>query len=94
MAMQYDVKSAYVTSTGSAFGQPTRLKGLYVNTGGAAATVEFTDGNGGTSLMKIDAPVSTTGNPVYLILPGEGIRFYNSLYVVITGATSVTVFYG
>lgn len=94
MTMQYDVKSAYVTSTGSVFGQPARLKGLYVNTGGTAATVEFTDGNGGTSLMKIDAPVATTNNPVYLVLPGEGIRFYSSIYVVITGASSVTVFYG
>lgn len=94
MTMQYDVSSAYVTSTGSVFGQPARLKGLYVNTGGSAAVVEFTDGNGGTSRMKVDAPASTTGNPVYILVPGEGIRFYNSIYAVITGASSVTVFYG
>jgi hypothetical protein len=94
MAMQTDVKSSYLTATGTAFGQRTRLKGLYVNTGGSAATVEFTNGNGGTSLMKVDAPASATGNPVYIIVPGEGILFEASLYAVITGAASVTVFYG
>ena len=94
MGMQTDVKSSYLTSTGEAFGQPTRLKGVYVNTGGAAAVVEFTDGVGGASRMKVDAPASTTGNPVYVLVPGEGIRFYTSLYVVITGAASTTVFYG
>lgn len=94
MAMQYDVKSAYLAASGSAYGARTRLKGVYINTGGSAATVEFTNGNGGTSLMKVDAPASATGNPVYIIVPGEGILFETSLYAVVTGAASVTVFYG
>ena len=94
MAMQYDVKSSYITATGSVYGQRTRLKAVYVNTGGSATVIEFTNGNGGASLMKIDAPASTTGNPSYILIPGEGILCETSLYAVITGAASVTVFYG
>ena len=94
--MQTDVKSVYITASGAnAYAGPARVKGIYVNSSGAG-TVELTNGTStGTSLLKFDYPASATANPIYILLPGEGIQFPTSVYVkTLTGATSATIFYG
>ena len=94
--MQTDVKSAYITSGGAnVYAGPARIKGVYINASGAA-TVEFTDGGAtGTSLLKFTMPASATNNPVYIPLPGEGVKFTTSIYAnTASGVNSVTVLYG
>lgn len=96
MAMQTDVKAAYITAGGAnVFGGPARVKGVFINASGAA-TVEFTDGSAsGTSRLKFTVPASATGNPVYIPIPGEGVKFDISIYAnAASNVNSVTVFYG
>ena len=96
MAMQTDVKAAYVTAgSANAYAAAARVKGVYINASGAAA-LELTDGSAtGASLLKLDVPTGATNNPVYVKIPGEGIFFPTSIYVkTLTNITSLTVFYG
>jgi len=91
MAMQYDVKAAERTTSGSAFGAPARVKGIVVSfaTGG---TVELKDGgSGGVSRFKYTAPAAA--GTTNILIPGEGILFRTDIYVALTNATA-TVFYG
>lgn len=95
MTMQYDVKSAYLDASGDVTDQPTRVKGLYVYLGANAGTLELKDGgSGGTSLLKMATPAAATANPVYVIIPGEGVRFTSKPYAVLTNVAAITVFYG
>jgi hypothetical protein len=94
MGMQTDVKAAYKAGAGSAYGAPTRLKGVYMDLSGAG-TLELTDGNGGATLLKLTTIAAPTQNPVYVPIPGEGIKFDSGIYVkTATNITAVTVFYG
>ena len=91
MAMQTDVQSAEVTTSASAYGAPTRVKGLLISfaTGG---TVELKDGgSSGVSRFKYTAPAAA--GTVNVLIPGEGIKFDTSVYVALSSATA-TVFYG
>jgi hypothetical protein len=93
--MQTDVKSAYVDATGSVYADATRVKGVYVYVGSGAGTLELSDGASGTVLLKMATPASSTGNPFYIPIPGEGIKFNTSVYAkTLTNVASITVFYG
>ena len=94
MTMQYDVRSAYLDASGGVTNQPTRVKAFYVYSGASAGTLEFTDGNGGTSLIKIATPAAATANPTYILIPGEGVLFRTLPYAVLTNVAAITVFYG
>ena len=102
MSTQTDVKAVTVsTTTGSNSGflgigaaNPSlgvRVKGVYSNMT-AAGTVSLNDGgSSGTSRLTLSVPASA----VYLLLPGEGIRFNNDVYAAFTSTTgSLTVVYG
>jgi hypothetical protein len=91
MAMQYDVKAAERTTTGTAFAGPARVKGIVVSfaTGG---TVELKDGGtSGVSRFKYTAPAAA--GTTNIVIPGEGIRFDTDIHVTLASATA-TVFYG
>lgn len=91
MAMQTDVKAVQVTSTASAFGAPTRVKGITISyaTGG---TVVLKDGGaGGTTRYSFTAPAAA--GSINVLLPGEGIKFDTSVYATLTDAT-VVIYYG
>jgi hypothetical protein len=91
MAMQYDVKAEERTTTGTAFGGPTRVKGLVVSfaTGG---TVELKDGGtSGVSRFKYTAPAAA--GTTNIVIPGEGIRFGTDVHVTLSSATA-TIFHG
>jgi hypothetical protein len=91
MTMQYDVKAAERTTSGTAFAAPTRVKGLVVSfaTGGS---VELKDGgSSGVSRFKYTAPAAA--GTTNITIPGEGIKFGTDVYVALTSATA-TVFYG
>ena len=93
--MQTDVKSAYVDSATTVYDAATRVKGVYVYVGSGAGVLELSDGASGTVLLKMATPASSTGNPFYIPVPGEGIKFNTGVYAkTMTNVASITVFYG
>ena len=91
MAMQYDVKAAERTTTGTAYAASARLKGVLVSfaTGG---TVVIKDGGAsGTTVFSYTAPAAA--GTVNVVIPGEGILCRTDIHVTLTDATA-TVFYG
>ena len=93
--MQTDVSSVYASSaSAAAYNAPTRVRGVYMDLSGAG-TLELSDGSGGPVLLKLTTAASPTQNPVYVPIPGEGIKFSTNVYVkTLTNITGVTVFYG
>jgi hypothetical protein len=90
--MQTDILAKNMTATGVVYGAPTRLKAITISYV-SSAVITLTDGNGGNVLWKITCPGSAY--LIHVLLPGEGIRAYNSLYITISGAgTNATVVYG
>ena len=97
MTTQTDVKSVQANSSGLlgiGGANPTlgvRVKGIYWN-GTTAGTLTFDDGSStGTARITLSVPIGTA----YLLLPGEGVRFTNDVYLTFTTAVGyATVFYG
>ena len=89
--MQTDVKGATcpANATTTVFNSRTRLKGLAINAGTAAATVAVRDG--ATTLFTFTA---TTTGPMNVIVPGEGVLCATSLIIVCAAGVSAVVFYG
>lgn len=93
--MQTDVKSGYVDSATTVYAAPARVKGIYIYVGGSAGTLELSDGATGEVKIKMATPSSATSNPLYVIIPGEGVRFETSIYAkTMTNVAAITVFYG
>ena len=95
--MQTDVLSGHLSTSGTMFNGPTRLKGLIVcPAASTAATIRFRDGSAtGPILLEIDIASNTNPNTYTFDIPGEGIRAYTSLYFTTSAAiTGVTAFYG
>lgn len=91
MAMQTDVKAAERTTSGSAFGGPTRVKGVVVSFATGGTVVLKDGGSSGTTRFSYTAPAAA--GTTNIVIPGEGIKFDTSVYVTLTHATA-TVFYG
>ena len=96
MAMQTDVKSKYVNSTGaSSVGARVRIRAVYYVGTGTAGSVSFREGGvSGDELLKFDTVASATTGSGFMIVPAEGILFSGDPYVTLTNVTSVTFFYG
>ena len=95
--MQTDVKSAHLNTSGSIFGGPARLKGfVVVGAASTAAAITFEDGGaGGTTRVEFDIVSNTNPNAVYILIPGEGVKFDTNIYFTTSAAiTGVTAFYG
>ena len=95
--MQTDVKSTHLSTSGSIFGGPARLKGfVVVGAASQASTITFKDGgSGGTTLVEFDVVSNTNPNAVNILIPGEGVRFTTSIYMATSGTiTGITAFYG
>jgi hypothetical protein len=95
--MQTDVSSSHLSTSGTMYNGPTRLRGLIICPAvSTAATIRFRDGSAtGSILLEIDVVANTNPNTYTFDIPGEGIRFPTSLYMTTSAAvTGVTVFYG
>jgi hypothetical protein len=93
--MQTDVQATHIDANGVIFAGPCRVKGFALTPGGTAGEVQFYDNvsaASGTIRLVIHASTNLSGNN--LTLPGEGIRFYNGVYVSMPANTHLTVFYG
>jgi len=91
---QTDVKAAHLNASGVAYAGPTRIKGYQIAPG-AAGQIDFYDNasaGSGTIRLSIDTTVNTA--IISTLIPGEGIRFDNGVYVSLPASTKITVFYG
>jgi len=95
--MQTDVKSAHLSAAGTLFAGPARLKGfVIVGAASTASTIAFKDvGSSGTTRVEFDIVSNSNPNAVYILVPGEGVKFNTDIYFATSGSiTGVTVFYG
>ena len=93
--MQYDVKSAHLNASGVVFAGPTRIKGYQVAPGGTAGQINFYDNASaasGTTPLQLDITINTA--VIATLIPGEGIKFNNGVYVSLPASAAITVFYG
>lgn len=78
------------TSDGSVYASRARVKGIHVTTGTAGSVVLKDGGASGSTLLDVAIGANFSGN---IIIPDDGILFETSVYLDLTNATSVTVFY-
>lgn len=93
MTMQYDVKSANISASGSVYGARARVKGILVTPTSTAGSVVLKDGgSGGTARITLNS--TTDLKPFYVAVPGEGVLFDTNVYGTLTNIAAITVFYG
>jgi hypothetical protein len=78
-----------------------RIKAMYAIGTSSAGSCVFRDGNdSGAILLSLPTPPTYLAgdaeiiNPIYLILPQNGILFGNGVHVTVTNVSQVLVFYG
>ena len=91
MSMQTDVNAIGLAATESIGGR-VRVKGILISYAATTGAIELTDGVGGASKFAFVAPA--VDGAVYIPVPGEGIRFENSVYAAEVTDCTLTVFYG
>ena len=101
MAMQTDVLASQpLTSAGQALDQNSlvigrcRVKGIYIVPDSGAGTVTFLDGGAsGPTKIVVNTKASSSA-PDYMLMPGEGLLFQTSVYIVPSAVVSTMVIYG
>lgn len=94
MGMQTDVSATHLTADGAVSATPARLKAVSYRGDGSAGSIVFKNGGAsGTTLLTLDVGTSDTFT-IYILLPGEGIRFSESIYADVTHVSALTAFYG
>jgi len=95
MGMQYDVLATHLNADGVVYAGPTRVKGYQVAPGGTAGEIKFYDNAtaaSGTQRLVLD--ITTNTAVISTLIPGEGVRFTNGVYVDLPANAAITVFYG
>jgi|TARA_R110000824_G_scaffold51447_6_gene143527 outer membrane protein assembly factor BamA len=88
--MVSDIKSTYLTASGTVFAGRTRVKAIHYQAGTSPTLVlKNNDASGATQLTL--AFHNDTDDNVYL--PDEGMLFSDGCFAVLTNVTNVTVFY-
>jgi hypothetical protein len=93
--MQTDVLSAHLNADGVAVVGPCRVKGYQIAPGGTAGEITFYDNASaasGTKRLIVD--VTTNTAIISTLIPGEGIKFYNGVYMDLATSANITIFYG
>ena len=101
MGMQTDVLASKVrTSAGDMLDQNSlvigrcRVKAIYIVPDSGAGTVTFLDGGAsGPTKIVVDTKASSTA-PDYILMPGEGLLFQTSIYIIPSAVISTMVIYG
>lgn len=92
--MQTDVKATHLTSSGAVTSNPARLKGISYRGNGSNGNIQFKNGGAsGTTLIELDVGTSDSFT-IYVLVPGEGVRFDTSIYASLTNVSAITCFYG
>lgn len=93
--MQTDVKSTHLDASGVVYAGPTRVKGYSVSPGGTAGEVIFYDNASAASgTVRLTLNLSTNQALDSLAIPGEGIKFFDGVYVTLPTNSHITVYYG
>ena len=93
MSTLTNIFSAHANATGSIYAGATNLGGYQIKPGGTAGTIEIRDGgSSGTLLLELD--ITTNTAVIATLLPGNGIRFNTSIYVVLPASAAITIFCG
>lgn len=95
MAMQYDVLAVHLNADGVAYAGPTRVKGYQVAPGGTAGEIKFYDNASqasGTQRLILD--ITTNTAVISTLIPGEGIRFNDGVFIDLPANAAITVFHG
>ena len=72
----------------------SRVKAIYIVPDSGAGTVTFYDGGAsGPVKIAVNTKASSTA-PDYVLLPGEGLLFQTSIYIVPSAVLSTMVIYG
>ena len=93
--MQTDVLAAHLNADGVVAAYPVRVKGYQVKPGGTAGQIDFYDNateKSGTVRLSLD--ITTNTAVISTIIPGEGVRFFNGVYVDLPTDAAITIFYG
>lgn len=96
MAVQFDILSAHADANSQAITGPVRIKGYQVAPGGTAGEFGFYDtaANSATGTERLRLNITTNTAVISTLLPGDGIRFSNGVYLTVPANASITVFYG
>jgi hypothetical protein len=96
MGMQYDVKMVHADANLQAITGPVRVKGYQIAPGATAGEIQFWDtaSNSVTGTERLTLNITTNTAVISTLIPGEGIRFTNGVYIVLPANASVTTFYG
>jgi hypothetical protein len=101
MAMQTDVLASKVaTSAGDMLDQNSlvigrsRVKAIYIVPDTGAGTVTFRDGGASGPVKVVVNTLASATSPDYMLLPGEGLLFQTSIYMVPSAVISTMVIYG
>jgi hypothetical protein len=101
MAMQTDVLASKVaTSAGNLLDQNSlvigrcRVKGIYIVPDTGAGTVTFIDGGASGATKIVVNTKASSSAPDYILMPGEGLLFQTSVYIIPSAVISTMVIYG
>jgi hypothetical protein len=96
MGMQYDVKAAHADANAQSITGPVRVKGYQIAPGGTAGEIQWWDtaSNSATGTERLTINITTNTAVIATLLPGEGIRFNDGVYVKLPANAAVTTFYG
>ena len=94
--MQYDVKMVHADANLQAITGPVRVKGYQIAPGGIAGEIQWWDtaSNSATGTERLTINITTNTAVIATLLPGEGIRFDNGVYIKLPPNAAVTTFYG
>lgn len=85
-----NILSKTLTADGSVYASRARVKGIFASTTTAGSIVLKNGGASGTTLLDVSIGANFSGN---IYIPNDGILFESDVYLDLTNATSVTVFY-
>ena len=96
MGMQYDVLAVHADGDVQAVIGPLRVKGYQIASGGTAGEIKFFDtaANSATGTERLTINITVNTAVISTLVPGEGIRFTDGLYLDLPTNAAITVFYG
>ena len=100
MGMQTDVLASKVaTNAGDLLDQNSlvigraRVKAIYIVPNAAAGEVVFKDGGSGGPVKITVNTIASASTQDYMLMPGEGLLFQESIYIAPSGVLSTMVIY-
>ena len=96
MGMQYDVLAVHADGDVQAVTGPLRVKAYQVAPGGTAGEIKFYDtaANSASGTERLTLNITTNTAVISTLIPGEGIRFNDGVFIDLPANAAITVFHG